>query len=391
MTQAVSSAAAVRAGEGASPIGGRLIATYTVTHGLAEFFTALTLFSLLGLGRITGLQIAVYSVIAFGCPILIALAMQSWKAMPEGTVGLAGSVLLATGLVLPQLGWAAVLLLGLGSATFHIAAGTATLKLPRRGLAVGVFESSGAIGLAGGTVLGSGLWLRATASVWVGVFAVVVIAGGFAVLRWGSVGTRRRDTGEAHTDGFGLPAQLTSEMVGCPRPRKPRCAIADATGWVPVMVLLALAAMSLIRSITAFSAPQPWKSTTAMVLCAAVMVMLGRAVGGIIADRWGIFWPALAGFIGVALCWGLWPGAVWAGLVGAFCLALPMAPVILAMVASLRRPSISFGLAQLFQVPAALTAGFIMTQWGALAVLACGAVLVLAMWPLDERKAHDSI
>ena len=369
----------------ASANGWRLIATYTVTHGIAEFVTALTLFSLLSEGRITGLQIVVYSVLAFGCPILLAALASLQKSLSEGYVGLAGSILLATGLVLPQLGWAAVLLLGFGSATFHIAAGTATLKLPRRGTAVGVFESSGAIGLAAGTVLGSGAWRLASTSVWAGVAAVVVVGGGLAVLRWGSAGVRDRETGKATPAGYGLSAQLGDAMVGCPRPRRPEWSIVDARNSLPAVGLLALAVMSLMRSIVGFAAPQEWKGGAAMVMLAAVMVMLGRALGGIIADRWGGFAPAMVGFVGAAVFMGLWPGAVWAGLLGAFCLALPMAPVILAMVACTRRPSLSFGLAQLFQVPAALTLGFVMPGWAVFAVLLVGAVLVLAMRPYDER------
>jgi len=369
---------------GASANGVRLIATYATTHGIAEFVTALTLFSLLSMGRISGGQIVVYSVIAFGCPIALAALASLQKSLSEGYVGLAGAILLATGLVLPQLGWAAVLLLGFGSATFHIAAGTATLKLPRRGMAVGVFESSGAIGLAAGTVLGGGAWSLASTSVWAGVAAVVVVAGGLAVLRWGSAGVRRT-TGEADPAGYGLSAQLTDAMVGCPRPRRSDWTIVNARNSLPAMGLLVLAAVSLMRSIVGFAAPEPWKGGAAMVMWAAVVVMLGRALGGIIADRWGGFAPAMVGFVGAAVFMGLWPGAIWAGLLGAFCLALPMAPVILAMVSCTRRPSISFGLAQLFQVPAALTLGIVMSGWAVFAVLLVGAVLVLAMRPYDER------
>jgi len=140
-----------------------------------------------------------------------------------------------------------------------------------------------------------------------------------------------------------------------------------------------------MRSIVGFAAPLEWKSGAAMVMWAAVVVMLGRGLGGIIADRWGGFAPAMAGFVGAAVFMGLWPGAVWAGLLGAFCLALPMAPVILAMVSCTRRPSLSFGLAQLFQVPAALVLGFVMSGWAVFAVLLVGAVLVWAMKPYDER------
>jgi len=305
--------------------------------------------------------------------------------LPEGRVGLAGSLLMATGLLVTPVPWATVLLLGVGSATLHIAAGTATLKLPRRGLAVGVFESTGAIGLAAGTVLGSGARLT-SGWVWSGLFAVIVLLGGLVILWWGTAGVARLGTGEAVKEGFGLSARLDDTMVGCPRPRRPAWTLADAQSLAPIAILTVLTVLSLMRSVVGFSAPQPWKDTTVLVMCAAVAVALGRAIGGVIADRWGAFMPSLFGFVGVALCWGLAPQFAWAGLLGAFCMALPMAPIILALVTVTRRPSLSFGLAQLFQVPAALTAGFLLTPWAVLAVLLTGAVLVLAMRPLDDRK-----
>ncbi|MCL2483464.1 MAG: hypothetical protein FWF43_08660, partial [Propionibacteriaceae bacterium] len=369
--------------------------TYTIVHGMAEFVTSLVLFSMLAQGVIGGTHIVVYSVIAFGMPIVLAvLASQgSFARLAEGRVGLGGLVLLAIGvlfphvsMVVPGVGWGSVLLLGLGSAMFHICAGTATLKLPRRGMAVGVFESSGAIGLALGTLLGSGVWKLASTTVWAGLLAAVVVLGGLAVLMWGTVTGRRNEVIPAR---LGIGSTLTDAMPECPQPSRPSWTIANGRGLAPALVLVGLAVMSLIRSTTGFAAPQPWKDSTAIVVWAAIAVMCGRAIGGVIADRWGAFAPALAGFVGAAVFMGLWPGQTWAGLAGVFCLALPMAPVILGLVASTRRPGLSFGMAQLFQVPAALMVGLVYSQWIVLVVLLLCAVLVFSIKPLDEKTDHS--
>ena len=346
-----------------TPANVKLLSTYTVVHMLAEFSTALILFSLLAAGRITGLEIALYSVLAFGGPIVIAALRPR---LPEGRLALFGLLILTLGLLAGAIaGWLAVILLGVGSATFHIAAGTATLKLKRRGTGVGIFESSGAIGISVGTSLGYGIWSGVCASAWLVLLAALLVAGGVAVFHWGTANI--------------LSTDLNEHMFECPPPNQFLLGVAKSTWFAPA--LLALMAVSVIRSLAAFAAPQPWKSTVAMVVWASVGALLGRAIGGIVADRWGWLAPAVVGFVGVGLLWGLIGDAPLPGLFGSFFLALPMAPVIMAMVNITRRPSISFGLAQLFQVPAAMIGGLVFSSWLVLVLLLlCGLLLLAALF-----------
>ena len=343
-----------------------LVATYTVVHGTAEFLCAFTLFAWVRAWASAD-TIVVYSVVAFGFPLVVAvLGLGILRKVPEGRIGLIGTVLMAAGILTCHWGWVCVVLLGLGSALFHIAAGTSTLKQPRPGTSVGVFESLGAVGLALGTVLGTAQ--NVVPVPWVYLGSVVILIGGFAVLAWGTPvpaavlvpGSTRRDS-----------AQRNWTLSG--------------TGWIPVAVLLGLAAISVIRALSGFTAPQPWKSGNGVVLVAAVFVLLGRAVGGIIADRYGFVVPAVAGFIGAAILLAAWPGSVAAGLPGVFFLALPMAPVILALLRSTGRPAVSFGLAQFFQVPAAFATGIVWGPWVVFATLMICAVVMFFCAPLDGR------
>ena len=390
----------------------RLVTTYTIVHGTAEFLTALTLFSWLGSWDSPGVLIPVYSVLAFGFPLVVAiLGLGILHGVSEGRLGLAGTVLIAAGMLAGQYGWVCVVLLGVGSALFHIAAGTATLKQSRPGTSVGVFESVGAVGLASGTVLGS----FQVVTPWIYAGLGVILLGGLAVLLWGTpvLGVRGVNRGVSVSNTpIDAPLGSSGARIGVlkrfsPRfaPRTPSSGAGLAgldyqqstpytvrrwtlagSGWLPVAALLGLALVSVIRALVGFTAPQPWKVDSAYVLVAAIFVMLGRGLGGIIADRIGFVVPAIVGFLGAAVLLTMWPNSAAAGLLGVFFLALPMAPVILALLRSTARPAVSFGLAQFLQVPAAVAAGILWEPWVVFVTLIICAIIMAVLKPLDGRK-----
>jgi len=354
-----------------------LVATYTIVHGLAEFLTALTLFSSLTSWVSAAWLILIYNVLAFGCPSLIATGAVRTRLgqVSEGWYGLVGTVLMAGGLIAAGTGWACVLLLGVGSAGLHIAAGTATLKVPARGTAVGVFESSGAVGLALGTVLGTGTWHGAAATPWVWAGAAISLLGGLAVWRWGTdraIPGLSASVAPSETKGTVLFVSTRSRV------ETNRTVPFVSPSAIVVTAVTVLGLASVARGIMAFAAPQPWKQGPWLVMAAAVAVALGRAVGGIAADRWGYVGPAVIGFAGAGILLAAWPAWAGAGIAGMCLLAVPMAPVILALVDALGRPSLAFGLAQLFQVPAALLTGLVLPPWAvAVTLIACAGLVLL--------------
>ncbi|MDR0783713.1 MAG: hypothetical protein LBE83_08165 [Propionibacteriaceae bacterium] len=357
---------------------GTLTACYAVVHGLGEFLTALTLFSMTSSWTDLALLIVVYNALAFGCPLLIAsfLVASRIERISEGQMGLAGAVLMATGMMVAQLPWACVVLLGLGSAMLHIAAGTATLKLgSRKGTAVGVFESTGAFGLALGGVLGLGVWHQVAATPWIGLGALVMVIGGGAVLAWGTPAVGAIAADVPSTSGF--PAFARTELALAPRP-----------GWALLGAVGLLALISVVRATIGLTAPSPWKEGTALILVAALAVALGRAVGGIITDRWGYRLPALVGLLSVGIFLGLFPTALGAGLVGCFLLGCTMAPLIVALVDTIGRPSLAFGMAQFCQVPAAILVGLVYPSWVIIVLMAICALLLLAVKPLSDRRIN---
>lgn len=357
----------------------RLVSTYTAVHGAAEFLTALTLFSMLPAWG-EGWLLAAYSAVAFGGPIAVAALtagrLSGWR---EGWVGLAGTGLLAVGMLLCQVGWACAVVLGAGSAALHIAAGTATLKAPARGNAVGVFESSGAVGLALGSVVGASVGPALAETAWIGVGAAAIALGGLAVAAWGS---DLRVVGLGAVVATGGP----SRPIVSGRTPRPGAWTPPSGGLLAVAALVALSVISVLRAVAGVAAPQPWKQGVALVLAASVCVAAGRALGGVIADRFGLAMPAIVGFVGAAAGLALWPDAAWAGLAGSFFLALPMAPVIVGLVAVTGRPSLAFGLAQVCQVPSALVGGLVLGPWAVLVVLLLCAAGIVWLAPLYGRR-----
>ncbi|MCL2489479.1 MAG: hypothetical protein FWF36_01945 [Propionibacteriaceae bacterium] len=359
----------------------RLIGTYAGAHGAAEFLAALTLFSLFINAEIDAVQIVVYSVLAFGTPILFAAVLAGRLGrVSEGLVGVVGAILMAAALplgVLGLAGWASVIGLGLGSALLHLAAGTATLKMPNRGTAVGIFESLGAPGLALGTILGLNDWRAAATSTWAILGAVIMLMAGLAVAAWGSAKQTPGINASSATEP--TPAELAAAQAWReidPAPSGAGKALGKLLGWItgarlptaaswslgdggaaPLIALLALSAISVARALTYSYAPQPWKADAAMVLVASLIIGLGRALGGLMADRMGFAAAAIGSFVVTSVFLG--SGRVWAGLVGLFFLSTTMAPVILGLLASTRRPSLAFGLAQLCQVPPALVGTYL--------------------------------
>ena len=353
----------------------RLTATYSIVHGLAEFLTGLTLFAMLGTWSGTW-QFPVYSLVAFGTPIFIAAALLSGRRShwPEGVVGLLGALVACAGMVVCHVDWAAVALLGIGSAVLHIAAGTATLKAPRPGTAVGVFESTGAVGLALGSIAG----INTGAAVIPWVSAVVMALSGIAVFTWGT------DRASA-----GIGSQITSDWP-VTKPRrfswiKPLRHKLSGDRFV-LVALVALMAVSVIRMVVVQATPKPWEQGS-LVVAAACCVALGRALGGILADRFGFSATAAAGFVAAAGLLAIWPNAAGTSLAGCFLLGLPMAPVILALTKLTRRTSVAFGLAQVCQVPSALVVGLVLGPWAVLAALLACAAVVVGLARLDQTDA----
>jgi FSR family fosmidomycin resistance protein-like MFS transporter len=313
------------------------LAVYGLGHAIIDALCAGILFTLWGDITLDRLQVGgyfvLYNLLAFGAQPLLGWCVDWWRR--PRTVAVLGALIT----VLAVLGFerypsSAVWLAGLGNAIYHLGAGSICLGLtPGRAMAAGWFVAPGALGLFAGTHLAQ------TGAFVAWPFLVLLIA----VL--------------ATAAALPLPAALREPTE---RPRIP------PPVWLPVVFLLICIGA---RSLVGFAVDLPWKTGWVWGLGLVGSVALGKAMGGVAADRlgWGRVTVGALAVAAPLLAFGAAnPGPALAGM---FLLNLTM-PVTLAATANLLpgRPALAFGLT-CFALE--LGAWPVRQAWDGAAVLSC--------------------
>ena len=257
----------------------------------------------------TQLAFVIYNLLAFGIEPVLGLLVD-YSRRPRAAALLGSAVVVGATAIFSRWPISAVVAAGLGNALFHLGAGSICLRLtPGQATAPGIFVAPGAVGLFAGTCLGQ-------AGNFVAWPFVLVLAG--------------------------LGLALTRTRL--PMANAPQSASLREWKWPLVVGALMLACVG-VRSLVGWSIAMPWKSAFLLASVAVVAVALGKALGGLLADKWG--WGRVAvGALALAtplLAFGAnSPGAAIAGL---FLFNIPMA-ITLAGTANLLpgRPAFAFGL-----------------------------------------------
>ena len=198
--------------------------------------------------------ILVYDVIAFAPQPIFGLLVDRYRAPAQ--VAAAGILLVAASTLLMGAPFLAIVTAGIGNAVFHVGGGRLSLELaPGKATLPGIFVAPGALGLTIGILIGkSGEFLA-----W--PFLVLLLA-------------------------------LAVTVLVIPRPAPlPRRALPGNLRWFETVILLLLVSVA-IRSLVGQSLVLPWKSDPSLLLALTLAVVLGKALGGILADRFG--WAAVA-------------------------------------------------------------------------------------------------
>ncbi|MCL1897815.1 MAG: hypothetical protein FWG16_03205 [Micrococcales bacterium] len=343
---------------------GRVVSVYAAGHGLMEFCCALQVAWLAQTtSHATGLVLT-FNAAAFLGPILWAFFLTRLPNLPTGGLALIGALVVTTGSLVGWLPTVGIVLIALGNGAYHLAAGTATLRLPRYPVAaVGLFEGPGSVGRISGLLLGLGPLAAHGHGGWHWPLALLVLAVGLVTFRL------RVDI-----------AQPTHKQR-------------QLTGLSMLFALTALAALSVLRASTG-DAVTPLPTTGWVLWGAGLAIFFGRSAGGLLAEWLGLAHIAAVGFGLAALMLLFAPDqsvTIWLAL---FALGLPMAPILGGLARHLPgKEPLAFGCAQVFQFAGALLATLSWTsQTLAVVVAACGAVAVLALqgpkaeevWPKDQ-------
>jgi len=201
-------------------------------------------------------------------------------------------------------------LAGMGNALFHVSAGSICLNLtPGRAVAPGIFVAPGAVGVFVGTIL-------AEADKFEGYPFILLF--------------------------FILCASML--VVAPPTVDYKRIQSRDPSYW-SVIVLLMLLVCIAMRSMMGLGISLPWNSEIAYSVSLIVFVVLGKGLGGFLADRFGWSRVAVCALAVSALILPFGAGIPALGIAGIFLFNIPMS-VTLAATAGLLpgRPAFAFGL-----------------------------------------------
>jgi MFS transporter, FSR family, fosmidomycin resistance protein len=227
--------------------------TLGLAHGVADGAAGLLLGRLprtFALGEVA-LLVLLYNVLAFGCQPVVGLLTDHWRR--PRWVALGGLALLAAGLLTsPWSPVAAVALIGLGSAAFHVAGGALALcALPGRATGAGLFAAPGVFGLA----LGGYLAITTSVPLWPCLALLALLAAAVAAL------------GEPPLPYTALSGEPVFERHD--------------------LIMLVLLAGIALRSLVWTTLQYVFAARVDALVLLALAATIGKLLGGVLADRFG--------------------------------------------------------------------------------------------------------
>jgi FSR family fosmidomycin resistance protein-like MFS transporter len=290
------------------------ISVYGMAHALVDGACAATIFAMGASGQIESqdlfLLIVLYSTVAFSTQPLFGLLVDKYRV--PALAAAAGILLVAASTLLVQIPFLAASIASIGNALFHVGGGVTSLNLiPGKAALPGIYVAPGALGLLIGTLIGKGGHFVA----W--PFIVLLVGSAVLILR---IPTPETD---AH---HRLPGNLR---------------------WFETIILLLLVSIG-IRGVVGLSLIMPWKSDPVLLVVLTCGVALGKALGGILGDRYGWTKVALTGLIVSAPLLAFFSRVPFIAIIGAFFFNLTM-PITLTCLAEMLpgKNGFAFGLTTL--------------------------------------------
>lgn len=299
--------------------------------------------------------ILTYNVLAFMSQPLTG--MMADRMVQRHWLLLASAMLLTVAVAMASLHakaeWLLVLVavvLGTGNSLFHVWGGKQTVvKMGNDMRMLGVFVSTGALGLAVGAVFGS----------WVLLYGLLLVYVALAVayVRW----DESEDTGgqtplcsvNCAQDG----ASPRVSQSGANSRVLPVAAMSPVTVWTLVVALMLFVGY---RSFAGEVFSQGITKSQSLILVIGAMAMLGKMAGGWIARYVGILKSLMVLLAGVALCFLFRGQFVWVLLLGIFLMNCTM-PITLFLANLLlpKREGLAFGLLAAALIPGWLLATYL--------------------------------
>jgi len=290
------------------------LSVYAVMHAIIDLISIAVLFSVLKnqIGSVAELinLVILYNVIAFGLQAIIGYATDYFKS-PRAIL-LSGCFLTAVSAIgFSSFPVAAVVLAGLGNALFHVGAGSICLNLtPKKASAPGIFVATGAVGVLAGTVLGkSGQFIA-----WPLILTLIILCFFVLVIKKPDMNYKKEEILNNKVNYFQI---------------------------ILILILLSIAIRSLVGVAIVF----PWKTDMGLLIALTLAVVLGKGLGGLLADKFGWLKVAVGALVLSIPFLVFGANLPFIAIVGMFLFNITM-PVTLVAISNILpgRPGFAFGL-----------------------------------------------
>jgi len=245
----------------------QLVTVYSLVHFLVDFACAFFMFHSIAGTPYGYTCVLLYNFCAFA--MQMPLGAIADKLNRNALVAAAGCILVGLAYALAAVPIAAVIVIGIGNAMFHIGGGIDVLNISEKKLnALGIFVSPGAFGIYFGTILGTGSGFP------VAVMPIALIAAAGLVL-------------------------LAYKSQKGTYPKNAEFSLAEAKSGHALIAVACLLLVVCLRSYVGLALNFSWKGIGHWGLALICAVGFGKTIGGIAADRLG---TARTSIISLGIC-----------------------------------------------------------------------------------------
>lgn len=341
------------------------LCTYSICHALVDFICAFAIIGSISLHGGSSLAVAglilLYNFCAFVLQPFVGFFADYLRR--TGRIAAAGCILVGIGTFISVSPLLTAALMGIGNAFFHVGGGTSVIRAAtHKATAAGIFIAPGAIGISAGTILPHLLFSR---------FKIFLPFSCLAVMALCAVAIIFFD--------YAVDNNTSSNPVKVPK------------GVFFCAVIFLLLACVFTRSYVGFATPMPWKTTAVLVILAASAAAAGKALGGILGDKFGYIPVVITGLALSAVLLPFFNKYIILSLAGLVLFNLTM-PLVLAALTDVfpGHMGFAFGLNSALLFPGLLFAGtpghpIIISVMTA----ACAVILVLCFRTVYNKKMKE--
>jgi len=253
------------------------IAYYAVLHFLTDFLCAAFVTGTLVQNGADLYTVLIYNLCAFALQFVVGALFDVCGISSGGAV--AAFFVLTASFVLKDIPYAAAAAAGIGNSLFHVGAGRDILLRDRKNCTpLGLFICPGAVGIFLGVIAGNGHLI----SLW--VLGILAAAGAFFAWQVYRQSPAPAGGNEPAAGGASAPSAAAVPASDSSSAAVPFSGFRPAAVLIPLLCLLAVV---ILRSYMGAHQDFAWKKTVSDSACVLAAVVLGKAFGGILADRIG--------------------------------------------------------------------------------------------------------